>query len=96
MSKTDYISGTEDTYAIPTQRVQVSYSRESETSYGVLVDLTFDDKGRNNSAMRLEWFPKSICQLEKLEVPDYFPAFFLTAPEWLLKQKKVKYKKHTP
>ncbi len=91
MNKTDYISGTEDAYAIPTKRVQVSLHRESKTSYGVLVDLVFNSEGRCSSAMRLEWFPMSICQLEKVEIPNYLPAYFLTAPIWLLDKKNVKY-----
>ncbi|QRE03511.1 hypothetical protein [Flavobacterium psychrophilum] len=73
-------------------RVQVSGPRESETSYGVLVDLTFDEKGRCDSAMRLEWFTKSHCKLEKVEVPNYLDAYFLYAPEWLLAKNNVKYK----
>lgn len=95
MSKIDYISGTEDAYVKEDKskliRVQVGTPRESETSFGVLVDLTFDDKGRCSSAMRLEWFSKTHCELEKVEVPNYLPAYFLSAPEWLLKKNKVKY-----
>lgn len=97
MSITDYISGTDDAYISeinkpPLIRVQVEMSRESENSYGVLVDVIFDDKGRLSSAMRLEWFPKSHCELEKIEVPNYLDSYFLVAPEWLLKKNNVKYK----
>jgi hypothetical protein len=97
MSITDYISGTEDAYKSeikkpPLIRVQVGTPRESENSYGVLVDVTFDDKGRFSSAMRLEWFPKTHCELEKIEVPNYLDSYFLLAPEWLLKKNNVKYK----
>lgn len=91
MNKIDYISGTEDAYEIPTKRVQVSLSKESNSSYGVLVDLCFNEEGRCSSAMRLEWFPKSICQLEKVEIPGYLPAYYLTAPVWLLDKKNVNY-----
>lgn len=73
------------------KKVQVSFHAESDKSYGVLVDLTFDENGHNYAASRLEWFPKSSCTLEKKEVPDNRPIYFLTAPEWLLKTKKVKY-----
>lgn len=93
MTKPDYISGTEDSHVIPLKRVQVSGVRQSETSYGVLVDLIFDDKGRCSSASRLEWFPKSQCNIEKIEVENWVPAYFLTAPEWLLDKKNVKYDK---
>ncbi len=72
--------------------VQVSFHAESDKSYGVLVDLRFDEKGYNYAASRLEWFPKSICSLEKKEVEGNRPEYFLTAPEWILKQKKVEYK----
>lgn len=97
MSKIDYISGTEGAYVkegYSMVRVQVSGPpRESEKSFGVLVDLTFDEKGRCNSAMRLEWFPKSLCTVEEVKVYEWLPAYFLTAPEWLLDKKNVKYDK---
>jgi hypothetical protein len=51
-------------------RVQVSSPRESENSIGVLVHLRFDEKGRNISAIDLQWFPKSLCSLEKIEPED--------------------------
>lgn len=79
-------------------KVQVSGTRESEKSIGCLVDLHFDDKGDVSSASRLEWFPKSLCSLEEVEYEyDHFgktvigKKWFLTAPEWILKQKNVKY-----
>lgn len=76
-------------------RVQVSGPVESKNgkSIGVLVDLIFDEKGKYNSASRLEWFPKSLCELEKKEITGSLPDYFLTAPEWLLKTKNVKYEK---
>lgn len=74
-------------------RVQVSYSRESEKSFGLLVDLTFNDKGRCVAASRLEWFAMSLCELEKVEVPNQLAEYYLTAPKWLLDNKKVKYEK---
>lgn len=74
-------------------KVQVSYSRESEKSYGLFVDLFFDDTGRCVGATRIEWFPKSECELEKTERPECLPEYYLTAPKWLLDKKKVKYEK---
>lgn len=71
-------------------RVRVGHWADGEKSHGLLVDFFFDEKG-NHSASRLEWFPKSICTLEKVEVKNHFPEYYLTAPEWILKQKKVKY-----
>ncbi len=71
--------------------VQVSFHAESEKSIGVLVDLTFDSDGHNFAASRLEWFPKSSCSIEKKEIEGQRPIYFLTAPEWLLKAKNVKY-----
>lgn len=72
-------------------RVQVSSSRESDTSYGVLVDLRFNEEGRCIAGSRLEWFSKSICELEKIENEGFLPTFFLTAPKWLLDKKNVNY-----
>lgn len=71
-------------------RVRVGHHGDSEKSFGVLADFYFDENG-NHSASRLEWFPKSICTLEKVEVENNLPEYYLTAPEWILKQKKVKY-----
>ena len=71
-------------------RVRVGNWGESEKAYGVLVDFILDPKG-NHSASRLEWFSKSICTLERVEVLNHFPEYYLTAPEWLLKKNKVKY-----
>jgi hypothetical protein len=68
-------------------RVQVSSPRESEKSIGVLVDLIFDEKGRNISAGNLKWFPKSICSIEKIESAEGnndLPTYFLNAPKWLI------------
>lgn len=74
-------------------RVQVSYSRESESSWGVLVDLVFGEDGHYKASSRLEWFSKNLCELEKVEVENHVPAFFLTAPKWLLDKKNVKHHK---
>lgn len=71
--------------------VQVSFHAETEKSYAVLVDLHFDETGHNYAASRVEWFPKSNCTLEKKEVDGKLPKYFLTAPEWLLKARKVNY-----
>jgi hypothetical protein len=73
-------------------RVQVSYHAESENSIGVLVHLLFDENGRNTSASNLQWFPKSLCLIEKIEPIDRnkdLPSYFLTAPRWLI-DKKIK------
>ena len=72
-------------------RVRVSNHAENEKSFGVLVDLIIIPEKNHYSASRLEWFPKSICTLEKVEVENNHPEYYLTAPEWILKQKKVKY-----
>jgi hypothetical protein len=68
-------------------RVQVSSPRESENSIGVLVDLFFDENGKNTSASNLKWFPKSLCTIERIEPVDRtkeLPTYFLTAPQWLI------------
>jgi len=68
-------------------RVQVSSPIESEKTFGVLVDLIFDENGKNTSASRLKWFPKSICSIEKIEPIDStkdLPTYFLTAPKWIV------------
>jgi hypothetical protein len=72
-------------------RVRVGNHGENDKSIGCLVDFFFDEKGHNHSASRLEWFPKSLCTLERIEVEGHFPEYYLTAPEWLLKTKNVKY-----
>ncbi len=74
-------------------KVQVSYSRESEKSYGLIVDLQFNDKGRCVGGSRLEWFPKNLCELQIIEVPNHLNEYYLTAPKWLLDKNKVKYEK---
>lgn len=71
--------------------VRVSNHAESDNSYGVLVDLIIIPETNHYSASRLEWFPKSICKIEKIEIENKLPEYYLTAPEWILKQKKVKY-----
>lgn len=72
-------------------KVRVGFHAKTENSYGVLVDVHIDPETQNYSAGRLEWFPISLCELEKKEIPGHIPAYFLTAPEWLLKKKNVKY-----
>ena len=71
-------------------RVRVGHHADSDKSIGVLVDFILDENGCH-TASRLEWFPKSLCTLERIEKENKFPEFYLTAPEWILKQKKVKY-----
>lgn len=76
--------------------VQVSGVRESLNSYGCLVDLLFDANGRNTSAARNVWFPKSLCSIQIKEPEDprvELPSYFLTAPKWLLDKNEVKYDK---
>ena len=73
-------------------RVQVTSPRESENSIGVLVDLVFNENGTNTSASNLQWFPKSLCTIEKVESIDRtknLPTYFLTAPKWLV-EKNIK------
>ena len=68
-------------------RIQVSSPVESKNSIGVLVDLHFDEKGRNTSASNLKWFPKSLSTIERIEPVDRkkeLPTYFLTAPKWLI------------
>jgi hypothetical protein len=73
-------------------KVQVSSPRESENSIGVLVKLGFDEKGKYSWGCDLQWFPKSLCSIEKIEPEDRtkdLPTYFLTAPKWLI-DKKIK------
>ena len=77
-------------------RVQVSSPRESEKSIGVLVDLVFNENGKHTSSSNLQWFPKSLCSIEKVEPVDRtkeLPSYFLTAPKWLIDKniKKINY-----
>ena len=70
--------------------IQVSSPVESKNSIGVLVDLRFDENGRNISASNLKWFPKSLCTIEQIEPVDRkkeLPTYFLTAPKWLIDKK---------
>ena len=69
--------------------ILVSTPRERENSFGVLVDLVFNENGLNTSASNLKWFPKSLCSIEKVEPIDIkknLPTFFLTAPKWLVEK----------
>lgn len=68
-------------------KVEVSLHAESEKSWAVLVDIHSP-----TSASRKEWFPKSLCSLEKH--PTNIHRYFLTAPEWLLAEKNVKFHKN--
>lgn len=76
---------------MPNYRVRVGGPVESTNMFGVLVDIIVNPDTGDYSASRLEWFPKSLCELEAVEVEDHLPAHYLTAPEWLLKKNKVKY-----
>lgn len=92
----DYISGTEDAYIREDKNkdnkftVRVSFHAQSDSSYGLLVDFHLEENG-GHSANRLEWFPKSLCDIEKIEAPGKLPEYYLTAPEWILISRKVKY-----
>jgi hypothetical protein len=73
-------------------RVQVSSPIESQNSIGVLVKLLFDENGKHTSSSDLQWFPRSLCSIEKIEPNDRtkeMPSYFLTAPKWLI-EKKIK------
>lgn len=73
-------------------RVQVSSPIESQNSIGVLVKLLFDENGKHTSSSDLQWFPRSLCSIEKIEPNDRtkeMPSYFLTAPKWLV-EKKIK------
>jgi hypothetical protein len=76
---------------MPNQTVRVGFHGESKKCYGVLVDVKIDPETGNYSAGRLEWFPNSLCEVEKKEIPGKLPEYYLTAPEWILKKKNVKY-----
>lgn len=72
--------------------IQVASPLEGANSIGVLVRLTFDENGRYTFGTDLQWFPKSISKLEKVEPEDKtkdLPSYFLTAPKWLI-DKKIK------
>lgn len=71
-------------------RIRVSSPIESENSIGVLVDLIFDENGKHTSSSDLQWFPKSLCEIERIEPIDdtkELPSYFLTAPKWIIDQK---------
>lgn len=76
---------------MPKFKVRVGSPVYTEKSIGVLVDVIVIPETNHYSASRLEWFPKSICTLEKIEIENKLTEYYLTAPEWLLKEKKVKY-----
>jgi hypothetical protein len=70
--------------------VEVSFHAESKTSFAVLVD-----KGVElGSWSRIEWFPKKLVTLAKIQSDNRIeyirPVYFLTAPVWLLEDRKVK------
>ncbi len=73
------------------KRIQVSYKWESSDSFACLVNLNFDENGKYTGfSNTLEWFPKSLCVLEKIEA-EPFPEYFITVPVWLLDKKKIKH-----
>lgn len=64
-------------------KAEVSLHSDSEKSWAVLVDIHSP-----TSASRKEWFPKKLCSLEPHPINTH--RQFLTAPRWLLIEKKVK------
>lgn len=74
---------------MPDQKVRVGFHANSDKSIGVLVDVILGPKENDYAASRLEWFPKSLCSIEKIENENQLPKYYLTAPEWLLKTKNV-------
>lgn len=73
-------------------RVGMWANKEHIKSYGLLVDVTYDEEtGLYSGASRLEWFPKSLCTLEEISVWNGLTEYYITAPEWLLKKNNVKY-----
>ena len=74
---------------MPNIKVRVGNHAESDKSFGLLVDVILGPKPSDYSASRLEWFPKSLCTIEKKEIENGIPEYYLTAPEWLLKTKNV-------
>jgi hypothetical protein len=72
-------------------KVRVGSPVYSEKSIGVLVDVIIIPEKNHYSASRLEWFPKSLCEIEEKRIENKLTEYYLTAPEWLLKEKKVKY-----
>lgn len=84
----------EEVKAIPTARVRTGCPVESDKMYGVCVDLLFSEGKNGFSGSRQEWFPKSLCTVERVEQGEgVMPHYYLTAPHWLLEKKKVKYEK---
>lgn len=76
---------------MPDFKVRVGSPVYSEKSIGVLVDVIVIPETNHYSASRLEWFPKSLCDIEEVKAENRLTEYYLTAPEWLLKEKKVKY-----
>lgn len=74
---------------MPDIKVRVGNHTESKLCFGVLVEVTLGPDPNDYAASRLEWFPKSLCILEKKEIENGIPEYYLTAPEWLLKTKNV-------
>ena len=73
-------------------RVQVASPIETSISIGVLVKVGFDESGKYNRATDLQWFPKKLCSIEKIEPNNEtkeVATYFLTAPKWLI-DKKIK------
>lgn len=76
---------------MPDFKVRVGSPVYSEKSIGALVDVIIIPETNHYSASRLEWFPKSLCDIEEVKAENRLTEYYLTAPEWLLKEKKVNY-----
>lgn len=76
---------------MPNFKVRVGSPVYGEKSIGVLVDVIIIPETNHYSASRLEWFPKSLCKIDEVRAENRLTEYYLTAPEWLLKEKKVKY-----
>ncbi len=79
-------------------KIQVGHWGESVSMFALLVDKMVDKDGKICGFGRKEWFPKSTCQVERVEnyknetyPTTYKTAHVLSCPRWLLDKKEVKY-----
>lgn len=79
-------------------KIQVGHWGESVSMFALLVDKMVDKDGVICGFGRKEWFPKSICEVERVEnyknetyPTAYNTAHVLSCPRWLLEKKEVKY-----
>lgn len=76
--------------AVEKIKVIVFFVTETDKSFKLEVNRIYDEEGNRVACGPEYWFPKSLCELEKIEDKKGGKCF-LTAPEWLLIEKKVKY-----